>query len=143
FMTFVMEETSRVTMHSAHFYWVTCVLAPAALSGVARASGRRFAMTAVAGVYTLVMLGLLWILPLFPAEPKLGPVYHPVDRFIPAGFPILLIAPSLVLDLVRPRTEKLPLWPRAAVEGALFLAVLLAAQWPFASFLMSTASMNR
>ena len=37
----------------------------------------------------------LWILPLFPAEPKLGPVYHPVTHFIPWEFPLLLIIPAL------------------------------------------------
>jgi hypothetical protein len=143
FMTFLMEETARVAMHSAHFYWVIAALVPAALSGMARASSRRFAMTAVAGVYTTVLLGLIWILPLFPAEPKLGPVYQPVHCFIPPEFPVLLIAPSLVLDLLRPRTSRLGAWARSAAEGALFVAVLVVVQWPFATFLLSTASMNR
>jgi hypothetical protein len=143
FTTFIMEETARVVMHSAHFYWVVAALIPAALSGLARASGRRFAMTAVSGVYTLVLWALIFILPLFPAEPKLGPVYQPVHCFIPPEFPLLLIVPSLALDVLRPRTARLDPWRRSALEGVLFVGVLLAVQWPFADFLMSTASMNR
>ncbi len=100
FMTFVMEETSRTAMHSAHFYLVMCMVVPVILSGMARASGRPFARTTVAGVYTIVYLGLIWILPLFPAEPKLGPVYQPVNCFIPPEFPILLLVPALILDLL-------------------------------------------
>jgi hypothetical protein len=143
FMTFVMEETGRARMHGPRFYRVLCMVVPLVLSGMARASGRRFAMTTVTGVYTIVYLGLIWVLPLFPAEPKLGPVYQPVNCFIPPEFPILLIVPALALDLLRPRTERLGLWTRSLVEAAIFLGVLLAAQWPFAIFLMSTASMNR
>jgi hypothetical protein len=110
---------------------------------MARASGRRFAMTAVAGVYTVVLIALVLILPLFPAEPKLGPVFYPVRFFVPPEFPILFLAPALALDLLRPRTSRITPWPRAAVEGAIFVAVLIFVQWPFAGFLNSTASMNR
>jgi hypothetical protein len=141
FTTFFMEETSRVAMHSAHFYWVTAAVVPVVLSGIAAASGHRFARTTVAAVYTVVLLGLIWILPLVPAEPKLGPVYQPVKFFIPPEFPILFLAPALVLDLLR--TERLSAWRRAAVEGVVFVLVLVMVQWPFASFLMSKASMNR
>jgi hypothetical protein len=45
--------------------------------------------------------------------------------------------------MLRPRTSKIAPWPRAAVEGAIFVAVLIFVQWPFAGFLNSTASMNR
>ena len=36
-------------------------------------------------------MALLWILPLFPAEPKLGPVYYNVTHFVPPAFPLLLL----------------------------------------------------
>jgi hypothetical protein len=140
--TFVMEETSTSGMHSARFYWIVA-LAAAPMIATARASESRWAATQAAAVYSLFLCLLLWILPLFPAEPKLGPVYHPVTHFIPARFPFLLIAPAFMLDLFRPRTERLSPSLRAIVEGLLFLAVLVAVQWPFAIFLMSKWSRNR
>ena len=48
-----------------------------------------------------------WILPLFPAQPKLGPVYHPLTQFTPPEFPLLLIVPALALDLLWQRTAAL------------------------------------
>ena len=30
-------------------------------------------------IYTATLLAAEWILPLFPAEPKLGPVYLPIE----------------------------------------------------------------
>ena len=82
------------------------------------------------------------ILPLFPAEPKLGPVYHPVTQFIPAQFPMLLIAPALVLDLFWRRARDLNRWVLAGVSAIIFVGVLLAAEWPFASFLQSPMARN-
>ena len=82
-------------MHSAHFYRVVAMVAPLVLAGVARASDIKWAATAVAGVYILFVLLMGWILPLFPAEPKLGPVYQQVTQFIPPEFPLLLIVPGV------------------------------------------------
>src|SRR5262249_6919426 len=83
-MTFTMEYTGRVVQHSGTFYRVVACAAPVVLLSVGRASGHRFGATATAGVYTGIYLLLLWALPLVPATPKLGPVYHPVTHLIPA-----------------------------------------------------------
>ena len=83
-----------------------------------------------------------WILPLFPAQPKLGPVYHQLTQFTPPEFPLLLIVPALALDLMWQRTAHWGGWRQAAVSGVVFLAVLAAVQWPFADFLMSPAARN-
>ena len=82
------------------------------------------------------------ILPLFPAEPKLGPVYQHVTHFVPPEFPLLLIVPAFVLDLLWQRTGHWPLWRQSVVSGVVFLAALAAVQWPFAYFLMSPAARN-
>lgn len=141
-MTLMMEYSFRSEMHSGIFYRVACMLIPIVLAGVARASDKRWAATIVAGVYTLYWAGLGWILPLFPAEPKLGPVYQHVTHFIPPEFPILILAPAFVLDLVWNHTRHWNRWAQAAVSGLLFLGVLLAVQWPFADFLQSPAARN-
>jgi hypothetical protein len=77
-----------------------------------------------------------------PAEPKLGPVYFPVTHLIPPDFPMLLLAPAVACDLVRRRITGRKPWFEATVLGAVFVAVFLVAQWPFADFLMSSASRN-
>jgi len=83
-----------------------------------------------------------WILPLFPAQPKLGPVFHQLTQFTPPEFPLLLIVPALALDLLWRRTGHWGEWRQAMVSGAVFLAVFAAVQWPFADFLMSPAARN-
>jgi hypothetical protein len=140
--TVQLEVTSRNVMHTVHFYFLVSLTAPVLLAGISRGSGFRWAATAVAGTYTAVMLLLVWILPLFPAEPKLGPVYQNVTHFVPPEFPLLLIFPALALDLFWQKTAWRG-WRAALASAALFLAVLAAVQWPFADFLMSPAARNR
>ncbi len=142
FLTVEMELTSRSQMHGGQFYRVIAMVVPLVLAGVARASGRRWAATTIAGIYCLFVLAVSWILPLFPATPKLGPVYFQVTQFVPPEFPLLLIVPAAALDLLWARAANWNKWLLAAVSGVLFVALLLAAQWPFAEFLMSPAARN-
>ena len=82
-------------------------------------------------------------LPLFPAEPKLGPVFQQVTHFVPPRFPLLLIVPAVLLDLLWARVGEKNKLLVAAISGPIFILGLVAAQWPFAYFLMSKASENR
>jgi hypothetical protein len=96
----------------------------------------------MAAVYTAFSLAFIWILPLFPAEPKLGPVYHPVTHFIPWEFPLLVLVPAFVLDLILQRTNGWRPLTRGLVAGTAFLGSFIAVQWPFANFLMTPAARN-
>jgi hypothetical protein len=121
---------------------VVALTAPLVMAAISRGCGFRWAATVVAATYTAAMLLLLWILPLFPAEPKLGPVYQNVTHFVPPEFPLLLIVPAMALDLFWQRTR----WSGlrlALASGALFLAAFALVQWPFADFLVSPAARNR
>jgi hypothetical protein len=137
-----LELTSRAVMHSAVFYRVVATVAPLVLAAVARASRYKWAATWVAGVYSLFVLLISWILPLFPAVPKLGPVLYPVTQFTPPEFPMLLIVPALALDLLWQRTARWGAWKQSVVSGVVFLATFVAVQWPFANFLNSPAARN-
>jgi hypothetical protein len=139
----IFEYALRPYMHSGFFYRVISITIPGVLAGLARASRRRWAASIVIGMYSLFILGCLWILPLFAATPKLGPVYQHVTHFVPPEFPPLLIAPALALDWLWQRSAKWNPWLEAAVSGLVFVVVLVAVQWPFADFLMSPASRNR
>jgi hypothetical protein len=85
---------------------------------------------------------LLWILPLFPAEPKLGPVYTPITHFIPWEFPLLLMIPAVVIDLILQRTTTWRPLVRGLAMGVAFFATFVAVQWPFANLLMSPLARN-
>ncbi len=141
-MVLTMEFTSRTYMHNAFFYRVLALAVPMVLVGIPTASEKRWAATTVAGVYTLFLLGMDWILPLFPAEPRLGPVLQHVTHFVPPDFPLLLIIPAVLLDIMRPRLADRNRWLHAAAAGSVFLAALVAVQWNFAYFLMSPWSRN-
>jgi hypothetical protein len=108
----------------------------------ARASVARWPATAVALVYTAVTLIMLVVMPLFPAQPLLGPIYVQVERFMPTDFPLLLLVPSLALDLVLQRRRGMGDWILAQVASAVFVVTFAAAQWPFADFLMTPAARN-
>ncbi len=140
--TIVWEYTGFAnTMHSALFYRVSAIALPAFLIGPARASKLCWPATAVALVYMSLTLAMAWILPLFPATPRLAPIYNPVTVFQPPTFPLLLVGPAIVFDgLLRRRTHDALL---AILLGASFALVLLALQWPFADFLLSPAARNR
>jgi hypothetical protein len=70
-------------------------------------------------------------------------VYQNVTHLVPPDFPLLLIVPAIVFDLLRQHTAAWSRWKQAAVLGAAFLVSFVAAQWPFADFLMSPESRNR
>jgi len=101
-MTLKLEYTNRVLLHSAISYMVIGIGTLLLLEGLARVSGHRWARTIMTGVYSAFVLILMWVLPLFPAQPKLGPVYQDITHMVPLPFPILLIVPAFALDLVWP-----------------------------------------
>ena len=87
------------------------------------------------------MATMVWLFPLFPAEPKLGPVYQQITHFIPLEFPLLMIVPAIAIDL-----RALAAWPKwllAPVLGVAFVALLVAVEWPFATFLQSRPRATR
>lgn len=138
-----LEHISRVDMHTASFYTVAVLGTLGIVMACGVASGHRWGCTIMTGVYTVFGLAFLWILPLFPAAPKLGPVYNPVTHFIPWEFPLLVILPAVVTDVILQQTITRRPLVRAVVTGVAFLATFIAVRWPFASFLMTAFARNR
>jgi hypothetical protein len=141
-VTILTIPTWPVNMHTAKCYLAVAIAIPPALLATSWALGRRWACTLVAATYTAIALAFQWILPLIPANPKLGPVYQHVTHLIPLRFPLLLIVPAVMLDLLWNKTEKWRGWKLAAVSGPVFVLSFVAVQWPFANFLMSPAARN-
>jgi hypothetical protein len=142
-MFFLMEYTWDVQLHSASAYIALGIALPLVFAMMSQASRYRWAATSTATVYTIFVLAEILILPLFPAQPKLGPVFYPVTHMVPAKFPILIIVPAIALDLLWQRTRAWKTWQIALASGFLFIAVLTIVEWPFATFLLSKASENR
>jgi hypothetical protein len=142
-MFFRIEYTWDIFLHRAGAYIAVGIGVPLYYTAVWKASRHRWATTWMTAIYTVVLIAIILILPLFPAEPKLGPVFQQVKQFIPPKFPLLLIVPAILLDLVWSRIGEWNKLLVAAISGPLFVLSLVAVQWPFANFLMTRASENR
>ena len=141
-VTILTIPTWPANMHTAKCYLAVAIAIPPVLIGPSWSLARRWACTLLATAYTAVALAFEWILPLIPAEPKLGPVYQHITHLIPLRFPLLLIVPAMMLDLLWSKSEKWGRWKLAAVSGPVFVLSFLAVQWPFANFLMSPGARN-
>ncbi len=142
-MFLLQEYTWDVRLHQALAYISLAMMVPVSFAAFSRATRNRWTATWMALIYTIYDLGQVLIFPLFPATPKLGPVYFHVTHLVPAQFPILVIVPAIALDLLWQRTvDKWKLWQVALVSGVVFVALMVAVQWPFADFMMSPLARN-
>ncbi|MEZ4457563.1 MAG: hypothetical protein R2882_13600 [Gemmatimonadales bacterium] len=104
--TMVYAETGVANLqHRPAFFQITAATFPLFLLAVARVSKLRFAATTAAITYMGILVVMNWVLALVPATPKLGPIYNPVTTLVPPGFPMLLLAPALVIDWLVSRAE--------------------------------------
>ena len=134
--TILLEETFIIGLHRALPYEVLGFITPLILLSMGRASGHKWGATIIAGIYTLFYLLMIWILPLFPAEAKLGPVFNPVTQFIPPGFPLAFLVPAIAMDWLSSRFANLRALPYAL--GAVCFITFFAAQWPLAQFILQS-----
>jgi len=138
----ILQLTSRTLLHNSSPYIAISLLIPIVMAISSRATGVRFAATFVTGFYMLFVIAMILILPLFPAEPKLGPVYQQVTHFVPPHFPLLLVVPGLALDLFWSFSANWNKWKLALCSAVVFVGSLIAVEYPFATFLLSPASKN-
>jgi hypothetical protein len=142
-MFFRMEYAWDVFLHRAEPYQAIAIGVPTLFAVLWQASRNRWACTWATLIYMAFVEGAVLILPLFPAQPKLGPVFQTVTHLIPPKFPILLIVPAILLDLLWSATPNWKPWLVALVSGPTFVLSLLAVEWPFADFLMTKSAANR
>jgi len=140
--TLATEYIQRWDMHRSLFYMVSAGVFPLLLVSTARASVTKWPATMTALVYMGFFIVMLLVLPLFRGEPLLGPIYVHVTHFVPPDFPLLLVVPAVAIDLAMQRLGRGRDWLLAAVIGVAFVAVFVAAQWPFADFMMSPWGRN-
>ncbi|MBM3261954.1 MAG: hypothetical protein FJY97_00765 [candidate division Zixibacteria bacterium] len=126
---------------TALFYTVSCPLYTFLLVWTAQGAEFRGAATLSALFYTGLSVALVWILPLFPATPLIGPVYQPVTHLLPPQFPLLLVLPAFFTDHLMYRVRR-DAWVLFVLLGGVFTTLFLASQWLFSGFLLSDGAVN-
>lgn len=143
---FLVEE-SWPNQHRNHtFYLISCASYPLYLVALGRASRSAWGSTIAATVYMALNCFMLWFLPLFPGRPRLGPIYNPVDHFVPLAFPLLLVVPAFGIDLLRRVVGHGRRWWKdwlfCLAAAVVFTAVFGVTQWYFSEFLIGPGGQN-
>ena len=128
--------------HNALYYKVAAGAFPLLLVAVARATRLAWPATTAAACYMAISLVMIWILQLFPATPKLAPVFNAVTHMVPPPFPLLLVVPAAALDLLMRRVGPGRDWSLSLLLGLAFLAAFRVVQWFFTEFLLSPHARN-
>ena len=128
-------------MHSQGFYRVTAIGFPLIMAATARPARMRWPATTVAAIYMTIVLCAMWILQLFPATPKLAPIYNAVTHMVPPPFPLLMIVPAIGFDLIM-RHLRLSDNQIAPVLGVAFVGLMMLAHWWFAQFMLTPRARN-
>jgi hypothetical protein len=143
---FLIEYSWPNQHRTSAFYICSSATFPMYLLWLGRGSRFRWAATWVALIYMSITALMAWVLPLFPGQPRLGPIYNPVTHFVALPFPLLLVVPALGIDLIRGWIGHGRGWVRdsliAFLAGAAFLALFLVTQWLFSAFLISPLGEN-
>src|SRR3989442_14482359 len=106
--------------HNAQYYKVAGAAFPLVLLDVTRAARLKWAATLAAAAYLAISLVMIWVLQLFPATPKLAPVFNPVTHMVAPPFPLLLVVPAAALDLLVRRFGPGGPWSPAGVARGRF-----------------------
>ena len=141
-----LVEIWPTRQHSSEFFALVSALIPFFLAATTRASKLKWGATIAAGSSMLFHASIMWILPIFPATPKLGPIYHPVTHMVASPFPLWTILPALAFDLLWQRRKNRDSWIAdlilAGGAAIAFTVIFLPAQWEFSKFYLSSGSHN-
>ena len=132
--------------HAPAFFFASAAVFPLLLVAIARGASSRWGASGAAATYMGVTLLMIWILQLFPAQPMLAPIMRHVDRMVPPSFPILLVAPALVVDWAVNRLPagagRVRQWLIAVSAGVAAMVALGVVQWFFAEFMLTEHARN-
>lgn len=129
--------------HGGWFYEVFAAFLPFLLVAMARSSRMRWAATIAGAVYVMILMLAIWIFPLFPATPKLGPVNMPITHMAAPPFPLFLIIPALGIDFFLQRREgKRAGWLDAVAIGVAFFVLFFVTHWFLSELLLSPWARN-
>jgi hypothetical protein len=124
-------------MRSPLFYIIATIVSLLFLPAFGKALRMKWGMTAITGGYFLLIAFSNWVLQLFPAEPKLGPILTHTTHFQPANFPALVIVPAMAMDLILQRNRS-GAWVKSLWLSSSFVGLLFAVQYPLSGFLLES-----
>lgn len=143
---FLIEYSFPNDQRTAAFYRASAATYPLYLIGFSRPAKVRWAATSIAAIYMVILASMVWVLPLFPGQPRLGPIYNHITHFVPMPFPLLLVVPAVAIDLLRQAIGEGRGWRRdwaLVISSALaFVALFCVTQWFFSRFMLSPAADN-
>ena len=128
--------------HTSLYYKVAAGAFPLILVATARACRLQWPATSAAAAYMAISLVMIWLLQLFPATPKLAPVFNPVTHMVAPPFPLLLVVPAVAVDLLMRRAGPHHDWTLSVLLGLAFVALFFVAQWFFTEFLLTAHARN-
>ena len=137
-----MEYMFPNKQHSQEFFNVSAIVFPFALTMIGKSSGLPWPATTASLIFTIHRLLIIWVLPLFPGEPQLAPIYREITHFVAPPFPPLLIVPSVAIDYILKKADLKNDWLAAGLCGVFFAGIYFLVHWPFAEFLLSENGRN-
>ena len=142
FCIVLTEYSFANKQHSYEYYKFSAIIYGFIIITFSQASKRPFSATIIAVLFFIHRLLILWILPLFEAEPLLGPIYRPIDHYVAPPFPPLLFIPAVIIDLYRQKFNIQNKIINAVILGIIFSSIILLTQWFFSEFLLSENGRN-
>ena len=137
-----MEYMFPTKQHTQAFFNVSAIVFPFALTMIGKSSGLPWPATTASLIFTIHRLLIIWVLPLFPGEPQLAPIYREITHFVAPPFPPLLIVPSVAIDYILKKANLKNDWLAAGLCGVFFAGIYFLVHWPFAEFLLSENGRN-
>ena len=137
-----MEYMFPNKQHSQEFFNVSAIVFPFALTMIGKSSGLPWPATTASLIFTIHRLLIIWVLPLFPGEPQLAPIYREITHFVAPPFPPLLVVPSVAIDYILKKADLKNDWLAAGLCGVFFAGIYFLVHWPFAEFLLSENGRN-
>jgi hypothetical protein len=124
-------------MRGALFYQTVTAITLLILPALSRSLRMKWGMTAIAIGYFTLQATVNWVLQIFHAEPKLGPILTHTTHFQPAMFPMLIMIPAMFMDLVMTKSKSND-WMKSGLLSLIFVLLIVAIQYPFSGFLLQS-----
>ena len=142
FSILLTEYSFANKQHTYEFYLFSLTMYSFLIIAFRTAAEHKYAATIIATLFILHRLLVIWFLPLFEAEPLLGPIYRNIDHYVAPYFPALLVIPAFAIDLLHSELSKSNRILKAAIFGVCFSIIFFVVQWYFAEFLLSEHANN-
>lgn len=131
------DYVDRRLQRTGAFYEIAAIAILLFLPAFGRELRMKFGMTTIAIAYFFIIAITNWVLQIFPAVPKLGPILNPVTHLQSLQFPLLIFIPAIAMDLVLQKVKRGD-WAKAALLSVVFVLLLMAVQYPFSGFLVES-----